>query len=167
MKKTKKHLFFWGGILSNWAEVPGGIKIVNEDRTIIFPTSEHLFMWFKASCFFDLESMRKIELAKTPKEAKSIGRKVKNFDEEVWEEHREEFMFKTLRYKAESWPDFKEFVISTPQTFVEASPYDKIWGIGLDENSPGIDNPDNWLGMNLLGNCLCKLRDYYGNKNLD
>ena len=167
MKKTKDYLFFWGGILSNWAEVPGGIKVQDEDELLTFPTSEHLFMWFKASFFFDIDSMKKILKAKTPKEAKAIGRKVKNFDEETWEENREKFMLEALRYKAESWPEFKEFVISTPQTFVEASPYDRIWGIGLGEDSPGIDNPKNWAGLNLLGKCLCKLREYYENETTE
>ena len=161
MKRINGYLFFWGGFLSNWAEVPGGIKVQHENKLLIFPTSEHLFMWFKAAHFLDTESMEKILKAKSPKEAKAIGRKVKNFDEETWEKNREEFMLVALHYKAESWPAFKDFIISTPQTFVEASPYDRIWGIGLGEDSPGIDNPENWAGLNLLGKCLCKLREYY------
>ena len=155
MKKTKDYLFFWGGILSNWAEVPGGIKYNKK----IFPTSEHLFMWLKAYSFGDLDTMNKIEHAKTPKEAKRLGRKVMGFDEEVWRKARETCMSIALRNKAESWPEFKNLLINTPQTFVEASPYDRIWGIGLGETSPGIEDPKNWAGENLLGKCLCKVRD--------
>jgi ribA/ribD-fused uncharacterized protein len=161
MTKTKTHLYFWGGILSNWAEVPGGIKVQDEDKTLIFPTSEHLFMWFKASCFFDVSAMKKILQAKTPKEAKAIGRGVKNFDEETWEENREKFMLKALKYKAMSWPDFKNFVIEETRTFVEASPYDKIWGIGMNEEEAArVDNPEKWNGLNLLGKSLCNLRTW-------
>ena len=155
MKKTEKYLFFWGGILSNWAEVPGGIKYSKR----IFPTSEHLFMWLKAYVFEDTESMSKIEKTKTPKEAKQIGRIVRGFDEKVWKVAREDCMLTALRCKAESWPEFKDLLINTPQTFVEASPYDRIWGIGLGENSPGIEDPKNWAGENLLGKCLCRLRE--------
>ena len=158
MKKTKDYLFFWGGILSNWAEVPGGITIIPNLR---FPTSEHLFMWLKANHFNDLDAMTKILKAKTPKEAKAIGRKVVGFDEETWKKEREGYMFKAVYLKAESWPEFKNLITSTPQTFVEASPYDRIWGIGLGEDSPGIENPENWAGMNLLGKCLCRLREFY------
>jgi len=160
MKKTKDFLFFWGGILSNWAEVPGGIKYNNKT----FPTSEHLFMWLKAYCFGDIESMNKIEKAKTPKEAKQLGRKVIGFNENVWNKARESCMIIAVREKANSWPEFKNLLINTPQTFVEASPFDRIWGIGLGEDSPGIEDPKNWAGKNLLGKCLCKVRDEYVEK---
>lgn len=155
MKKTKDYLFFWGGILSNWAEVPGGI-IYNKKK---FNTSEHLFMWLKAYSFGDFDTMNKIEHAKTPKEAKQLGRKVMGFDEMIWKKNKEFCMSIALKYKAESWPEFKNLLINTPQTFVEASPYDRIWGIGLGENSPGIEDPKNWAGENLLGKCLCKVRE--------
>jgi len=155
MKITKDYLFFWGGILSNWAEVPGGI-IYN---TLKFNTSEHLFMWLKAYYFGDLIAMKKIKNAKTPREAKQLGRKVTGFNEEEWEMVREGIMLIAIRCKAESWPEFKNLLINTPQTFVEASPYDRIWGIGLSENSPGIEDPKNWAGENLLGKCLCKVRE--------
>lgn len=160
MTRTKNRLYFWGGILSNWAYVPGGIKVQDEEITRSFPTSEHLFMWFKASCFFDTEAMKQIELVKTPNLAKSIGRRVKGFDDETWTEYREDFMLKALRYKAASWPEFREFVMKEPREFVEASPYDKIWGIGTDENTAAKDdNPENWNGLNLLGKSLGRLRD--------
>lgn len=161
MTRTKNRLYFWGGLLSNWAYVPGGINIQNDEGDIkSFPTSEHLFMWFKASCFCDREAMKFIENAETPKQAKSIGRKVKNFDERVWIEAREEFMLLALRYKAASWPEFKNFVKNEMREFVEASPYDKIWGIGTDEDTAARDdNPENWNGLNLLGKSLGRLRD--------
>ena len=161
MKKTKDYLFFWGGILSNWANVPGGIKYQKK----IFPTSEHLFMWLKARFFGDLIAMNDIENAKTPKEAKQIGRRVSGFNEKSWEVVREDLMLVALRMKAECWPEFKDTLINTPQTFVEASPYDRIWGIGLDENSPGIEDPKNWKGKNLLGKCLGVIRSEYNGGN--
>ena len=157
MKITKDYLFFWDGILSNWAKVPGGIKYNGKT----FTTSEHLFMWLKAYCFGDIESMSKIEKAKTPKEAKQLGRKVTGFEEKVWNKARESCMLIALREKANSWPEFKNLLINTPQTFVEASPFDRIWGIGLSEISPGVEDPKNWAGENLLGKCLCKVRDEF------
>ena len=43
------------------------------------------------------------------------------------------------------------------KTFAEASPYDKIWGIGLAETDPNSTNPEKWIGENRLGKCLNKL----------
>jgi ribA/ribD-fused uncharacterized protein len=42
--------------------------------------------------------------------------------------------------------------------FVEASPYDKIWGIGLGEADPKADDETQWLGENRLGKVLDEVR---------
>ncbi len=167
MKRTEGRLYFWGGILSNWAFVPEKIKVQLDDGTIkLFPTSEHLFMWFKASYFHDKDAMREIETVKMPNLAKSIGRRVRNFNEDAWSEVREEFMLLSLRYKAASWHEFREFIKNETREFVEASPYDKIWGIGMDvETAANEDNPNDWNGLNLLGKALGKLREELINEN--
>ena len=41
-----------------------------------------------------------------------------------------------------------------------ASPYDKIWGIGLSENNIMVQNQDNWIGLNLLGKILQRVRNH-------
>ena len=43
--------------------------------------------------------------------------------------------------------------------FVEASPYDKIWGIGLNMDDPKSHDPNQWEGQNLLGKCLDEVRE--------
>lgn len=42
---------------------------------------------------------------------------------------------------------------------VEASPLDKIWGVGLAEDDPKIKHRQNWKGKNLLGEILTRIRD--------
>ena len=42
---------------------------------------------------------------------------------------------------------------------VEASPFDKIWGIGMDENHPEAETPEKWKGTNWLGEVLTSLRE--------
>ena len=42
--------------------------------------------------------------------------------------------------------------------FVEASPYDTLWGIGLNRYHLDIYIPSKWRGQNLLGICLDDVR---------
>jgi ribA/ribD-fused uncharacterized protein len=41
---------------------------------------------------------------------------------------------------------------------VEASPLDRIWGIGLSASDPRAADPEQWLGLNLLGQALMEAR---------
>lgn len=41
---------------------------------------------------------------------------------------------------------------------VEASPRDRIWGIGMSASHPDATDPRKWLGENLLGFALMKAR---------
>ena len=42
---------------------------------------------------------------------------------------------------------------------VEASPKDKIWGIGLTAHDSKAINEREWRGTNLLGKCLMRARE--------
>lgn len=165
MKVTEKHVFFFGGIFSNWAyinNVYGGISVWYGDTEYILPTSEHVFMAEKAWLFNDEDALRKIEVAITPRQAKLIGRQVKGFSEEVWKLHREEAMMNALKAKFRCSSKFRDELLKEEykgKIFVEASPTDCIWGIGLSESTPYIDNVDTWKGTNLLGKLLTELRD--------
>ena len=41
---------------------------------------------------------------------------------------------------------------------VEASPRDRIWGIGMGASNPDAQNPERWRGGNLLGFALMEVR---------
>lgn len=86
MKITNSHVFFYGGILSNWAIVNEGITLLIGDTEYNFPTSEHVFMALKAYVFGDIDSLQAIAESVTPREAKQIGRQVKGFSDAIWDE---------------------------------------------------------------------------------
>ena len=50
---------------------------------VIYPTTEHYMMAQKAKLFGDMAIFNEIIHSKYPKQAKDLGRKVKNFDEKI------------------------------------------------------------------------------------
>ncbi|CAM2802867.1 DUF1768 domain-containing protein [Chryseobacterium flavum] len=163
-KKEKiKFLFFWGhtakdtitkSCFSQW--FPGKF----EENGIIYKTAEHYMMAGKARLFNDPETEEKILNANTPNQAKALGRKVKNFDPKRWDEYKFEIVTQGNLLKFSQNQKFKDFLLSTGEkVLVEASPYDKIWGIGMLETDNRAENPLLWNGENLLGFALMEVRD--------
>ena len=143
------YFYFWGGPLSNFAPING-------DESL---TSEKFYMASKAAYFKDSNTLSKILRATTPREAKKLGREVKGFDEESWDMAKYEAMLDCLMVKAELDKSFVSALLDTGhQILVEASPRDRIWGIGFDETT-APDNIDNW-GENLLGQALMEIRTH-------
>ena len=147
-----KYTFFWKGPFSNWHPAEFTYK------GHLFKNSEQAFMWEKAMTFEDHETANKILKTESPKDAKDLGRLVKGYNDKIWEEVRYDYMFDVCMQKFLQNDKLKEKLLSC-QNFVEASPYDVIWGIGMGENEPGIENPKNWKGLNLLGQVLDEVRD--------
>jgi len=57
-------------------------------------------------------------------------------------------------------PDLKKVLFETAGcTIVEASPVDKIWGIGLSQDDPRASDRNKWRGTNWLGQTLTEVRD--------
>lgn len=94
-----------------------------------------------------------------PGEAKRLGREVRGFDPIQWESEREHIVFNGSLAKFSQNERLKAFLLSTGErVLVEASPVDKIWGVGLTASDPRILSPANWEGFNLLGFALMKAR---------
>ncbi len=56
--------------------------------------------------------------------------------------------------------DLREFLLTTgDRVLVEASPFDRIWGIGMGPNNPAALRPSAWRGQNLLGFALMEVRE--------
>jgi ribA/ribD-fused uncharacterized protein len=162
--KRCKYIFFWGHrpemkgqigkqCLSQWwpaAFEIGGIR---------YPSAEVYMMSEKARLFNDHEVLKKIIACSSPAAAKKLGREVRNFNEEDWNRNRFEVVVRGNQAKFEQNKELRQFLLSTrDRVLVEASPVDKIWGIGLAETDPHAGNPEKWKGLNLLGFALMKVR---------
>ena len=159
---TDKHVLFWGSEFSNF--YPSVFTVNN----IKFYNNEQYFMYQKAIFFGDNETANEIlKYGKNPKEAKKLGRLVANFDNSKWDAVRYDIMLTGLRHKFKSNPRLKELLLSFgDRIFVEASPFDKIWGIGLSQNDINADDEQKWKGQNLLGKALTQLKTEFINENV-
>lgn len=127
---------------------------------IAYKTTEHFMMANKANLFDDFDAQKKILKCLTPREAKQLGRQVRNFDSQVWKEHRTKIVLRGNLNKFEQNPELKKYLISTaPSILVEASPTDSVWGIGMAGENPNALDPQLWCGENLLGFALMEVRD--------
>lgn len=156
MKVTDKHVLFWGGIFSNFESSPF------KTTQYTFLTNEHYFMYCKARFFDDMETASAILTVEHPRDAKALGRQVKNFDADKWKRVCKTFMKAGLRLKFGQHPELLKELLKYPNhSFVEASPRDFIWGIGMAEDHPDADNELTWKGSNWLGQCLDEVRDEF------
>ncbi len=155
MRITDTHVYFWRGTFSNWYPC----KFIDYGYDVTFKTTEQAFMWYKARYFGDNETAQKILLALTPKGAKDLGRLVRNYNDEKWNIVRLDYMISVNLLKFGQNRELKQHLLDTRnRTLVEASPYDKIWGVGLGEDNNLILDQKNWLGENLLGKALMEVR---------
>lgn len=157
-------LFFWGhqperagrigrGCLSQWWPAP----FVVEDVT--FASAEHYMMWRKAMLFGDDVSAEQILRASSPRQAKALGRGVRGFDQRRWEACRYEIVVAGSVAKFKQHPDLLGFLLGTGErVLVEASPVDRVWGIGVAAEDPRAKAPGQWRGLNLLGFALTEAR---------
>lgn len=160
-----RYVFFWGhqpapdgsvtkSCFSQWWEAP----FTSDGHT--YPTAEHYMMAGKARLFGDMEMHGKILQATHPKQAKELGRKVKGFDEAAWVAKRFELVVAGNLAKFAQHAELKAFLLGTGQrVIVEASPVDRIWGIGMKGDDANAEKPEQWRGLNLLGFALMEVRD--------
>ena len=150
------YAFFWGSFMSQWAKAEFTVEGVT------YSTAEQWMMPKKAELFGDKEMLEKILSTPNPKKQKAFGRQVKNFDVKVWEDKCFDIVVEGNIHKFGQNEDILEKLKDTgDRKIVEASPYDKIWGIGMKYDNPFILDESAWQGTNLLGEALMVVRDHY------
>ncbi|WP_460755707.1 NADAR family protein [Myceligenerans cantabricum] len=159
-----KYLHFWGhrpeadgvlgrGCLSQWWPSPFTV-----DGTT-YRTAEHWMMAEKARLFQDAEAERAAVEAANPALAKAAGRTVRGFEDAAWERERFDVVVRGSVHKFSSAPDLRTYLLNTRErVLVEASPRDRIWGIGMGARHENAENPSGWRGRNLLGFALMEAR---------
>lgn len=144
-------IFFWGGVFSQWAKTP--IKDLYWNTS--YSTAEQGMMYRKAMTFHDKEIADKILETSDPRQQKELGRQVKNYDDLVWKERRLEIVTQINYWKFSQNRELKSIIVGLKDwEFVEASPVDKIWGVGMSVDDDRIFDPSNWQGENLLGQAI-------------
>ena len=136
-------IFFWKhqefGAFSNFFLSP----VVIDNKS--WPTVEHYYQAMKT---LDVEVQERVRLTDTPGQSKKMGQTVELRPD--WEVVKYEIMLKALRVKYAHDP-LRALLISTGDAEIyEDSPYDKIWGTGVQG---GIGT-----GQNLLGKALMQVR---------
>ncbi|WP_425953257.1 NADAR family protein [Ralstonia pseudosolanacearum] len=156
MREIQGMTLFFGAedALSNWHPCRF------EFRGVQFSCVEQFMMYAKAMLFDDRRTADAILSTHDPRTQKKLGREVVGFQESVWIEKRESIVTVGCREKFRQNADLAAQLIETGSTvLVEASPYDRIWGVGLAWSDPRILDQKSWLGMNLLGKALMRVRD--------
>lgn len=164
-ERPLRYLFFWGhrpardggvgtGCLSQWWEV----TFAENGR--VFRSAEHYMMAHKAWLFGDDETAAEILAVSHPGEAKRLGHTVRGFDEAAWAVRRYEIVVRGNIAKFGQHPELREFLLGTRRrVLVEASPRDRVWGIGLAASDERAASAVTWQGLNLLGFALMDTRD--------
>ncbi|MCP9995834.1 NADAR family protein [Streptomyces werraensis] len=159
-----KYLHFWGhrplpdgrvgaSCLSQWWPSPFTVDGVE------YATAEHWMMAAKARLFDDTEGERRVLAAGHPSEAKKAGRLVRGFDEEIWRRERFGIVVEGSVHKFAAHGELRSFLLNTgDRVLVEASPVDRVWGIGLAADAEAANDPTRWRGPNLLGFALMEAR---------
>ena len=121
---------------------------------------EQYMMAAKAELFDDKEIRDQILKCSDQKQIKALGRKVRGFEQKVWDKFKCAIVLLGNWHKFSQNRELREFLLSTGDSvLVEASPYDAIWGIRLAASSPEAQDPMKWRGQNLLGFALMEVRD--------
>lgn len=154
---TTYHAFFHStNRLSNW--YPKGFIIGG----VHFNCVEQWMMFIKAWLFGDVKVAAMVLAEADPYQQKKLGRQVRGFDKRVWDRHARDLVYVGKKAQFDQNPGMKGYLMSIDcDEFVEASMYDKIWGVGMSEYNPLIRDKKNWRGKNWLGEVVTRIRNEY------
>ena len=159
-----RFVFFWGHTQTAARMTPACLSQWYPCSFVVdgtsYQTAEQYMMAEKARLFGDAATFEKIMAAPGPREFKALGRTVAGFDPAVWDSHKRDIVLRGSLAKFSQNAELREYLLGTGNAvLVEASPYDRIWGVRLAQDNPQIRDPRKWRGENLLGFVLMEARD--------
>jgi ribA/ribD-fused uncharacterized protein len=152
---SETNVFFWKppSVFSQWT--PSKFVIDN----IEYCCAEQYMMSQKAKVFEDITILNQIMATSDPRKHRELGRKISNYNDKVWNNVSLYIVIEGNKYKFYQNPDMLKKLLQTEnKTLVEASPFDKIWGIGMAQNNKNILDETKW-GQNKLGIALMRVRE--------
>ena len=110
---------------------------------------------------FNLEVFKAIMKSKNQHNIKKLGRKVRGYTDKEWHKWRYLVVVNGNYLQFSQDDKLKKILLNTGnKTIAEASPFDRIWGIGMGEKkAKEVDQP-GWRGLNLLGKALIEVRNH-------
>jgi hypothetical protein len=158
--ETEHGIYFWGGILSNWARSMFTAKLAPTGNLLEFNTAEQYMMRIKAEVFNDTVSAEQIMLSVDPRHQKRLGRAIIGYSDAVWNPIARDLSYVGIYNKFMQIPSMQKALLgSGDKLIIEASPVDTKWGVGLDYHDLRIFDKAQWRGTNWLGQILMKVRD--------
>lgn len=166
--RETEHAFLFTGFGKDYSLYPIFSNYYMKDFTDkdddIWHSNEQFYHAMKAIEFEDEEMYNKIRKTDNPQSSKNYGRKVKNFNEKRWAKVSYEYMLEGLRYKFQD-KKLKKYLLNTgDKLIIESSPWDKVWGTGLEIGHYDAMDPEMFKGKNLLGKALMEIRKEISNK---
>jgi len=154
------------GIFSNFARhkqfiyvFPENFKKPGYPEFAICNYAEKCIMLIKALLMDDKIRFKLILESDNPFETKRLGKQVRPWDQEKWDYYIKQIAYDVIYQKFTKVSGLKRVLLNTQdRIIVEASPHDKIWGIGLDKYGP-IHDHSKWQGQNILGYALMEVRE--------
>lgn len=153
--ETKTMVLFWQPPAAFGQWTPSQFEVDG----VTYGCAEQFMMAEKARLFGDEATRAKILATDSPRQHKALGREVAGFVQAVWDRECLEIVVRGNRAKFTQNPDLRAALLATgDKLLVEASPLDRLWGVGLRADDPRIHDPAKWRGKNLLGEALMRVR---------
>jgi len=153
---TERFTMFWSGPFSQWH--PSRFR--DPETGTRYTNAEQYMMRQKALLFGDRQTARQIMRETHPRKIKKLGRDVRGFNQAKWDAKARDIVYRGNQLKFSQNPGLRDQLFATHgTTLVEASPNDRIWGIGLRASDSKAKSRRTWRGTNWLGETLTRLRD--------